>query len=237
MIDAEWWEYDDLAEMAGAVASDVGFIIQSALDARSEALIALPADQTLQPIFEKLAATKLNWRRVTIVPTDDKLVPVDSPLSNAAFLARHFMPLGARVIPLAAAAAADHHAAGTAADARLADLKWPPDLVWLSVGSDGHTASILPGADLDAALNGPKTRRAVGIMPDPLPADAPVARITLTRAAICSARTLIIAVTGDEKRKVLEQAIEEAESSPLPIGRVLAAAEVPIDIHWSPARS
>ena len=35
MIEAEWWDYDSLDEMADAVAGDVGFIIESALDARA----------------------------------------------------------------------------------------------------------------------------------------------------------------------------------------------------------
>jgi 6-phosphogluconolactonase len=71
-------------------------------------------------------------------------------------------------------------------------------------------------------------------MPDPLPAEAPVARVTLTRAAILSARTVTISITGDEKRALLEQAIADGHSSRLPIGRVLAEAEQPIDIHWCP---
>jgi 6-phosphogluconolactonase len=45
-------------------------------------------------------------------------------------------------------------------------------------------------------------------------------------------RTVMITITGDEKRAVLEQAIADGQSSKLPIGRVLAEAEQPIDIHW-----
>ena len=30
--EVEWWEYDDAAEMAAAVAGDIGFIIESAID-------------------------------------------------------------------------------------------------------------------------------------------------------------------------------------------------------------
>lgn len=235
MIEAEWWEYDDADEMAEAVAGDVGFIIESALDARGQALIALPGGNTPAPIFEKLAAAKLRWKSVTIIPTDDRLVAVSDPLSNVATIARTFLPLGARVLPIVSEAATDHHAAGKAADARLQDLHWPPDLVWLGVGTDGHTASIFPGPDLEDALNAPKARRATGVLPDPLPTEAPVARVTLTRAAILSARTLLITLTGDEKRKVLEKAIEDGPLSGVPIGRVLAETELPIDIHWSAA--
>ena len=67
-----------------------------------------------------------------------------------------------------------------------------------------------------------------------MPADAPVARVTLTRSAILSARTLLIAITGQAKRDLLEEAIKDGHSSKLPIGRVLAEAEQPIDIHWAP---
>jgi 6-phosphogluconolactonase len=233
MIEAEWWEYDSLDELADAVAGDVGFIIESAVDARNASLIAIPGGRTGPVIFPRLAAQKLYWKRVTIVPTDDRLVPMDSDLANVREMAKAFLPIGARVVPIATEIA-DYRLAGNSADARLQDLSWPPDLVWLGMGEDGHTASIFPGPDLEAALDAPKARRAVGVMPDPLPAEAPVPRVTLTRAAILSARTILITVTGANKRELLEGAIADGHSSKLPIGRVLAEAEQPIDIHWCP---
>lgn len=231
MIEAEWWDYDDVEELAEAVAGDVGFIIESALDARGDAVIALPGGKTPLPIYAKLAEADINWKRVTIIPTDDRLVAMDNPLCNAAMLAKFFMTKGARVIPLCAENA-DHKMAGKAADARLQDLHWPLDLVWLGVGNDGHTASIFAGPDLDEALNAPNARRAVGVMPDPLPPEAPVARVTLTRSAILAARAITMVVTGDDKRALVEQAIKDGPLSSLPIGRVLGEAEQAIDIHW-----
>jgi 6-phosphogluconolactonase len=158
---------------------------------------------------------------------------MDNELSNIRMIAGHFIRSGARIFPIAADIA-DYRLAGNSADARLQDLPWPPDLVWLGVGKDGHTASIFAGPDLDEALNAPKGRNAVGVMPDPLPADAPVPRVTLTRSAILSARTVLITVTGEAKKELLEGAIADGQSSKLPIGRVLAEAEQPIDIHWCP---
>ena len=233
MIEAEFWDYDTVEEMADAVAGDIGFIVDSAIDARNEALLAFPGGTTPRPILAKLAEATLRWRRVTIVPTDERLVPMDSDLSNVREIARTFLPLGARVVPITGDIP-DYRAAGNSADARLQDLPWPPDLVWLGIGADGHTASIFSGPDLEDALNAPRARRAVGVMPDPMPEDAPVARVTLTRAGILSARTILITICGQEKRDLLERAIEDGQSSKLPIGRVLAEAEQPIDIHWCP---
>lgn len=233
MIEAEWWEYDSLEELADAVAGDVGFIIESAVDARDESLIAVPGGTTGPAVFPKLAAQKLQWKKVTIIPTDDRLVPMESELSNVRGIARALLPTGARVIPIAADIA-DYKLAGNSADARLQDLPWPPDLVWLGMGKDGHTASIFEGPDFQAALDAPKARRAIGVMPDPLPAEAPVPRVSLTRSAILSARTILITITGNEKRAILDQAIADGQSSNLPIGRVLAEVDQPIDIHWAP---
>ncbi len=233
MIEAEWWEYDSLDELGDAVAGDVAFIVDSAVEARNASLIAVPGGSTGPKIFPKLAAQQLPWKRVTVIPTDDRLVPMDSDLSNVREIARAFLPTGARVIPIATEIA-DYKLAGNSADARLQDLPWPPDLVWLGMGNDGHTASIFAGPDLQAALDAPKARRAIGVMPDPLPAEAPVARVSLTRAAILSARTVLITVTGQQKRELLEQAIADGQSSKLPIGRVLAELDQPIDIHWAP---
>lgn len=233
MTEIEWWEYDDAGEMADAVAGDIGFIIESAIDARGAAVIALAGGKTPLPIYEKLANQKLDWKRVTIVPADDRIVPLGDPLSNVTAIGKAFIPKGARVIPLVSGTAPDYKAAGRSADALLQDLHWPLDLCLLGVGGDGHAASIFPGPDYDEALNGPKERRALGVLPDPLPPEAPVARVSLSRAAIVSARALMIAITGDQKRQVLESAIEQGASSPYPVGRILADVELPVDVHWA----
>lgn len=231
----EWWDYDDVEEMAAAVAGDIGFIIESAIEARGAAVIALAGGKTPIPIYKKLSSARLDWKRVTMVPADERIVPLGDPLSNVTALAKYFLPKGARVIPIVPNAIADYKAAGRSADALMQDLHWPLDLCLLGVGSDGHAASIFPGPDFDEAVNGPKDRRALGVMPDPLPIDAPMPRVSLSLAAITAARALMIAVTGQEKRAVIETAIKQGPSSAYPVGRALAATELPVDIHWAPA--
>ena len=226
MIEAEWWDYDSPEELAAAVAGDAAFIVESALDARGAALIAVPATEAARAIFPELASAKLQWSKVMVIPTDDAIVGVDSESSGARAIAKAFLPAGARVVPIATALD-DYRLAGNSADARLQDLPWPPDLVWLSVGDNGEAAGIAAGPDLQDALDAPKARRAVGVKPE----DGEP-RVTLTRASILAAKTVLITLRGQANREMLEGAIADGQSSSLPIGRVLAEYDQPIDIHW-----
>lgn len=234
MDEIEWWDFETAAEMAEQVAGDIGFVIDSAIEAHGGARIAVPGGRTPDIAYQQLLKKKIDWSKVTLVPTDDRLVGLDDDLSNYRKLEALFAPKGATVISLIdEAALEDYREAGRLADARLALLEWPLDLVWLGMGEDGHTAAMFPGPDLDRAVAGPKERRAVGVRPDPMPAAAPVERVTLTGAALASARTMMIVISGARKKAVLEEAIKEGPLSSKPIGRVLAEADVPIDIFWS----
>jgi len=235
MDEVEWWEFDTPAEMAEQVAGDIAFVIESAIEAHGTARLALPGGNTPDPIYKALLKDNgIDWAKVTLIPSDDRLVAPGDPLSNAGKLAGLFAGKGATIVPLVDEAhLGDYREAGRQADARLGELQWPLDLVCLGMGADGHTASIFPGPDFEAAVAGPKGRRALGVRPDPMPDNAPVDRVTLTAAAIGSARTVMIVIGGAEKRAVLEQALKEGPLSRLPIGRVIAELDAPIDIFWS----
>jgi 6-phosphogluconolactonase len=226
MIEAEFWDYGDTDEFAEAVAGDIGFIVESAIDARDAALLALPTDAPAA-VLDRLAKAKLPWKKVAVIATDDLPVAVDNPTSRARALAQRFLPLGARVVPFGTPNS-DLAMAGNAADARLQELPWPPDLVWLTVGPAGEVAGLADSPDLQNALDAPKARRAVGLTPN-----HGEPRVTLTRAALLSARTILITADGEERKDLLEGAIADGQSSKLPIGRLLAEAEQPIDIHWT----
>ena len=234
MIEVEWWEFDSAAEMAEQVAGDIGFVIESAIEAHDNARLAVPGGSTPDLIYQRLLKAGIDWSKVTLIPTDDRLVPLTDTLSNFAKINGIFAGKGAQVVPLVdEAALGDYQEVGRRADERLSKLDWPLDLVCLGMGADGHTASIFPGSDLDRALTGPRERRAVGVRPEPLPSAAPVDRVTLTAAALTSARTVMVVISGRDKKQVLERALEQGPLSSSPIGRLLAEIDVPVDIFWS----
>jgi 6-phosphogluconolactonase len=231
MVEVEWRKFVTIAAMARQAADAVEYIIESAIEAHGSALLAVPGGKTPVPVFRALVSRKLDWPKVTLLPTDDRLVAVDHPLSNAGLIRAQFGSTGAKLLTLVGAGDSVDNA-GRTAERRLRALRWPLDLVWLGMGEDGHTASILPGPNFDAALNGPSTRLACSVVPDPMPKDAPIARVTLTCAALVATRALMLTITGEKKHAVAEQAIDEGASSTSAIGRVLAAANAPIEIFW-----
>jgi 6-phosphogluconolactonase len=237
MDEIEWWEFESPAELAEQAAGDIGFVIESAVEAHKGARIALPGGKAAEPVLSALVRNGgIDWSRVTLLPTDDRLVGLGDPASGHRRLSDWFGAKGAEIVSLVdESALGDYREAGRLADARLALLDWPLDLVCLSLGDDGHVAGIYPGPDLDRALTGPRERRAIGLRPDPAPEGESGDRVTLTASALSSARAVMIVIAGHEQKRVLEQAIEDGPLSRLPIGRLLAELDVPIDIFWSAA--
>lgn len=235
MIEAEWWTFDDVDTMAGEAAGDIAFIIARATEQNGKAELAIPGGKTPIAVLNALAKDdSIDWDKVKVTLTDERIVSADDPMSNYAMIADVLEPLGATVEPLFDGEKDwDPAEAGRSADARLAGLSWPLDMIWLGMGTDGHTASIFPNV-MDQAMNAPRGRRAIGVTPNPLPPEAPVERVTMTKGALTDAHTLIIVITGEDKKRLLERAIEDGPSSNLPIGRVLADIEIPVDIYWAP---
>ena len=232
MDEIEWWEFDSGSELAEQAAGDIGFVIESALEAHGGARIALPGHGAPDALFSALLQNRsIDWKRVTILPTDDRLAPLDHQDSAFRKLQGMFAATGAEIVSLVDEAALDDvREAGRLADARLSLLNWPLDLACLAVGSEGHVAGMLPGPDLQAALSGPRERRAVGLRPE---GGEPL--VTLTAAALSSARAVMLVLDGSEKREVLERAIREGPLASAPVGRLLAAIDAPVDIFWSSA--
>ena len=198
----------EIIEDAGerAIAEWVHDRLQRALGAGDAPVaITVPGGSTPFPILERLAAMDLDWRRVTVWPGDDRQVPEDHPASNTGKIRALLEPTGAEVVALTVMEQVPHFA-----------------LAWLGMGADGHIASLFPNTD-PRADDGQRIRT---LTPDPLPAEAPFDRITLTIPALLDSDELVFVVRGGEKRALFEAAARGEND--LPIARLLAAADQPV---------
>jgi 6-phosphogluconolactonase len=229
MDEIEWWEFDSARELAEQAAGDIGFVIESAVEAHGDARLALPGEDGVAPVFSALAKAKgFDWSKVSLLPTADLLSPPPGAQSLRDRLEGWFGAKRAEVLSLVdESARGDPAEAARLADARLSLLRWPLDFVCLGMDSEGGTAGLRAGADLDRVLNAPRDRRAVGIRTD----EGPL--VTLTGPTLTTARTVMIVIAGRGKRALLEQAIKEGPLSSRPIGRLLATIDSPVDVFWT----
>ena len=230
-----WIEHDhaDVGALVAHVTEVFVDACREAIHARGQAWLALAGGRTPLPVYAQLAAAGLGGV-VSAIPTDERCVPHDHPACNLRALREAF--------------AADAHIVGNPltredgdVDASLAQARallavnpQPFDAVLLGMGADGHFASLFPGAaNLAEGLATESGIDALATLPDPLPPEAPFARISLTLPRLLHAKQIHLVVTGADKRAVLRHAQAHPDSA-FPVAALLHAPGHHVHIHWSP---
>jgi 6-phosphogluconolactonase len=217
------FNFADGAALAPAFASWAADLLQKGVDERGEAVLIVSGGTTPKRFFAALALREIDWARITITLADERRVPDDNPRSNARLLRETLLrdrADAARFVPLADSRLSPEQELA-AANARIADLSLPADLVVLGMGDDGHTASWFPGADNLAEAIDPGARTLVLPMRAP---GAPEPRLTLTARVILRARELALHVEGADKLATLARAVEGGPVEDMPIRAALRGA-------------
>ena len=164
-------------------------------------------------------------------------VPHDHPACNLRALREAFASNASIVANGITTEDGDETASLLQARSLLAVNAQPFDFVLLGMGADGHFASLFPGAaNLAEGLAMDSGIDAIATLPDPLPPEAPFARISLTLPRLLHAHAVHLVVSGEDKRHVLRLAQLQDDSGgiPYPIAALLHARDHRLQIHWSP---
>lgn len=220
----ELLEYKNSDDLFDSVARVLRDDLNVTLEKRSRAVAAFAGGTTPAPAFARLAAMDLNWSRVTLIPSDERIVAPDDPRSNLRLLREAFAATGADILPLFDGAS-DPDAAATLASDRLGPLL-PLDLCLLGMGADMHTASLFPHArGTDAAL----AADAPAVLPV-WPETVPEARLTFSAPVLAQAAHVHILIAGPDKMVALRKAAQDGPVADAPVRAVLDRAVV----HWAP---
>lgn len=211
----------------------MGLLVDAALAARGRAVIALAGGKTPMPLYRAFAQQSRDWSRVHLFPTDERWVARGDAARNETGLAAAFKDAeGVSLHGLLGDEAPTPPKAGIACET-LRAFADAFDIVLLGMGEDAHTASLFPHArGLDQAWADDAAPACV-VEPDPLPPEAPFARITLSRARLRDTKALALLIQGDAKRKVFESVVDRPVSRDRPISAFLEGLPA-CQVHWSP---
>lgn len=218
-------EYPDRDLMFLALADAMTAQLSAAIHAGGRATLSVPGGTTPGPVFDILSGVDLGWDKVAVVLNDERWVPESSPRSNTAMLRARLLrgyAAAATLLPLYADTPEPEAALTALADGIAPHL--PITVLLLGMGTDMHTASLFPGADmLDRALS----RDAPLLVPMRAPGAAEP-RVTLTAPVLKDAMNIHILITGQDKLDALQRAqtltVDEA-----PVRAVLDHATV----YWA----
>jgi 6-phosphogluconolactonase len=222
----EWHIFAGSGELDQALADHLGKQLQTDIERHGHASLAVSGGSTPTGMFRKLSSCELDWSRVWLTLVDERRVATDSPASNERMLRENLLQnraAAARFISLA-----DNGADGVAALSRALDaIPRPFSAVVLGMGGDGHTASWFPGAVNLPALLDPANPADVA---ETMPVTAPHERLTLTLAAVLKSREILIHITGEAKKTLLEN----ARAGQHPVAAILQQTVTPASIWWAP---
>ena len=207
--------------MASAAARAVEAQLSMGLATRGRASLVATGGRSPGPVYDILKDAALDWPHVAVTLSDERHLNVDSPYANIRQL-RERLFVGraakARYLPLT-----DY------AEPAL-KLLMPFDAVLLGMGEDGHIASLIPGSAVMAEAMDPAGNALVAESPEGF-GSPPVARITLTLAALLQSRAIFLLIAGEAKRQVIEGALAGVD---LPVRAILDQDRAPVRVFWSP---
>lgn len=163
--------------------------------------LALSGGSTPAPLYSLLATMDFPWDKIDLFWGDERLVPLDSELSNYRMVYEKLISkititddnVHIVLVDLPPEVAAERY------ETEVQNHSPIFDLILLGIGPDGHTASLFPDSP---ALN-EKTRLVVAV-PPPTTVKPAVPRITFTFPLINNAKNILFMATGEEKRKLFD---------------------------------
>lgn len=219
--------------LAGKLADEVAYALAKAITRRNRASLVVSGGSTPKLLFANLSRKKIDWQKVTISLADERWVDTSDPASNE-HLVRSLLlrdkAAAAAFIGLKNEAPSPYEGKIQCHD-RIKSIGPAPDMVILGMGDDGHTASLFPGAArLPEAVDMHSQCKCAGIRPP----DAPHERMTLTLPALLESREIILHITGQNKKEVLDKAMAEGPAEDMPIRFILRQKRTPVRIFWAP---
>jgi 6-phosphogluconolactonase len=214
-----------------ALASKVASELIEAISLNGKASIALSGGSTPKGFFNKLSQIDLAWDKVTVTLADERWVEFESDASNTRLVHESLLQNKAEK------ATFFHLKRGELSSQTLEVLNaeakeqlLPFDVLILGMGEDGHTASLFPCSEqIEKGLDRANPDSLMKVVPTTAPND----RITFTFSHLIQSKNIILHVCGDNKKVVLDKAVEGSDEFEMPIRAFLHNKNIKTQVFWA----
>lgn len=206
--------FSHLPELTDVFVRYASTILRDALSQKGEASLVVPGGQTPRAYLPQLGQQDLPWNQIYITLSDERWVNTCHQDSNERLLREHclqYMRIPPHFISLKTSHAHPEQAIASL-HTRLSAIPRPFSLTILGLGEDGHIASLFPGMTLDPA--------ATRLCQAATPPAAPTLRMSLSFRALIASDHICLVITGNGKRRFLDQIIARPDPS-LPFIKLL----------------
>lgn len=197
-----------------------------AVNAKGVFTVVLAGGNTPKSFFDVLTSVKYSnkqipWHHIKFFFTDERYVPANDPLSNSHMANQYLFAkvpvLAENIFPIPTEFndpkdAAQHYEWTLRKTFRIKDNEFPQfDLIYLGLGEDAHTASLMPFSDVVKTYSDPQTinqETKYQLVVALWVAKLKMYRITLTPPVINNAACIIFLVTGANKASAVSAVLE-----------------------------
>lgn len=224
--------FDTPKTLHKALAQIVARNLADAVAEKGFATLMLSGGSTPRPFLHSLGEEPVEWSKVRIGLVDERWVPADDEASNERMVRETLLEGPAREAAFFGMYRGDSDAE-TACDPvgkTIAEALMPFDVVVLGMGTDGHTASLFPNHPaLATGLDPDSEAVCVALQPE----TAPHMRLSLTLAAILSAKHCYLHIEGAHKLTVYNEALDGSDAEAIPIRAFLHREHFPLEVYYS----
>ena len=206
---------DDVDSVAREAARIIAAEARTAVAARGRFIVAFSGGSTPKHMLRALAGEDVPWESVHVVQVDERVAPAGDPDRNLIQLRESLLEhtsLPSEQLYAMPVESSDLRAAAMRYAATLRELAGSPpvlDLAHLGLGTDGHTASLVPD---DPVLNVNDTDVALTEIYEGRQ------RMTLTYPMLNRSRRILWLITGNDKAEILLR-LRNGDAT-IPAGRI-----------------